>query len=231
MNRRGFSWATESTEHYNLYYETDSMTANSVAAVRVEAEREWEQVLKFLGIQQYEERVSIFLVESKKRMKDLNGLSVSATGFSQSNTICLIPHLSPPSNVGHELLHIMAMNNWSIPDRWINEGLAVAYGGQILEFEIHALAKHLLERDQLPSVYELTHRFTRLQNRRSYPAAGSFVRFLYDHYGLTTVRKIWDSGISGLEQATGVSMHEIEQDWLQVVREANSEGIVFDEDP
>ncbi len=217
----------DTTEHFDVFYESGSKTAARVADVRVEAEQAREQVLKFLVEERYDQRVSIFLVESKQRMKDLIGLSISATGFNQTNTICLIPHSLPPSNVGHELLHVIAMNNWSVPDRWINEGLAVAYGGQILEYEIHALAKHLIERDQLPSFHELTHRCARLGNRRSYPAAGSFVKFIYDQYGLATVRKIWDAGASGLEQATGVSMHEIEQDWLDVVREADSGGIEY----
>lgn len=119
------------------------------------------------------------------------------------------------------------MNNWEVPDRWINEGLAVAYDGQVLEYELHALAHHLLQQDQLSSLQELTDGFARMPNWRSYPAAGSFVKFLYDQYGLATVRKIWDAGASAIESATGVSMDEIELAWLGVVRMADSEGIVF----
>ena len=117
------------------------------------------------------------------------------------------------------------------PDRWINEGLAVALDGQVLEYELHALAGHLLEQDQLPSLHDLTHRFARLPNRRAYPAAGSVVKFILDHYGLATVRKIWDGGVSALDSATGISRRALEPAWLAVVREADSEGIDFDAGP
>ena len=100
VNRSSFSWTKDITEHFDLFCEAESKTAGQVAAVRIEAEQEWEKVLTFLKEEQYDQRVSIFLVQSKQRMKDLIGLSISATGFNQTNKICLIPHSSPPSNVG-----------------------------------------------------------------------------------------------------------------------------------
>lgn len=70
LDRSGFSWDSDSTEHFDVLYETASMTAKCTAAFGVESEQAREQVLSFLEEDQYDERVSIFLVESKERMAD-----------------------------------------------------------------------------------------------------------------------------------------------------------------
>ena len=228
-SKSGFTWApTTTTEHFDSYAEVGSRAERDLPAFQIEAERTWGDVLEFIGEERYDERVSIFLVDSRQRMKDLIGLSINATGFYKTNVVCLVAGALPPATVGHELVHVIATNEWGTPDRWINEGFAVAFDGRILEYEIDDLAKYLLERGLLPSLDDLTRRFSRLPNRASYPAAGSFVKYMLDTYGLAAVRQVWKEGRRALPSATGVTSHDLEQHWLAAVREANATGITYE---
>ena len=228
VNEPGFDWAEPTTtEHFTIYAEVGSSGAAGMPVFRTDAENARTAVLQYLGQTRYDPRISVFQVETQDRMKALTGLSTNATSHYRTNLIVLVSGQLPPATVGHELVHVVAQNRWGVPNDWINEGLAVAYDGRVLQYPVHNLAKYLLDQGQLPSLEDLTKKFTSLPTRASYPAVGSFVSFLREQYGMAAVKQVYNEGAGGLKFATGVTADSLEQQWLERVRQADASGIEY----
>ncbi len=68
--------------------------------------------------------------------------------------------------------------------------------------------------------------YAKLPGLVSYPAAGSFMRYLYETHGLETVKAVW--GGDTLPEATGMSVDELDVVWRRVLASADAEGITYE---
>jgi hypothetical protein len=226
--RRGFTWSTHPFDGFVLYVEPDSAAARDLDGVKADARRARQRVLTYLKEPMYEPTVSIFVVDTRERMKDLIGRRSNAMAYHTTNVLCLVWADTWRIGATHELLHVVAMNRWGVPERWVNEGMAVDAARLWRGHDLHALCKHLRAQGELPSLADVTRRYDRLPGLVAYPAAGSFVRFLRESHGLETLRQVWDGGRRVLPAATGMHMEAIETVWLAVVDAAEAEGIQYD---
>jgi hypothetical protein len=224
--RPGFSWEIHPRDAIVTYVEPGSAAAGNVSTIAEDAARAKREVLTYLGEDVYEPTISVFVVDSRQRMKDLTGRATQGTGFYSSNSICIV--WTGRIRTTHEMLHIIAMNVWGVPARWVNEGAAVDAAGPWLDEDVHAVSKVLLARGKLPTLDGITRRFNDLPTRISYPAAGSFVRYLRETYGRDALRRVWQRGRRELPRVTGMSVAELEAAWLDVVRAADAEGVEYE---
>jgi hypothetical protein len=225
--QRGFDWQTHAIDGYVVYYEAGSVASRDLDAIEADATAARETVLDYVGETAYEPVVSIFVVDTRDRMEDLIGRRSNATAYYTSNSICLIWADTWRVGVTHELFHVVAMNLWGDPERWINEGMAVDVAGPWLGHDPHAVCKVLRSRGELPSLADLSRRFNRMSSMISYPAAGSFARYVREHHGMGALREIWDGGRKAIPTATGSSLDDLEAAWLEVVEQADAEGIDY----
>lgn len=225
--RRGFTWATREVDDFVIYVEPGSAASRVIEAIAADARSARVNVLRYLQEPVFEPTVSIFVVDSRDRMRDLIGRRSNAIAYHTSNAICLVWSNSLQVGTVHELLHIVAMNLWGVPERWVNEGAAVDCRGRWLGHDVHAVCKHLHAGGNLPSLPDITRRFDKLPGLASYPAAGSFVRYLRETYGLEAVRAVWDGGRRALPEATGVDLGTLESAWLNVVEQADARDIDY----
>ena len=174
-----------------------------IEAIELDAEASRRHVLEVIGADGYPDRVSIFVVGSRPRMAALIGWETNGTAFHETNTMCVVVTDRIPIRATHELLHVVATNLWGVPQRWINEGLAVYAAGTWHGHDLHALCRLLHRRGDLPGLADLTRRFKRLPDRASYPAVGSFVRYLAETYGDGAVKTVREGGARALPVATG----------------------------
>ena len=225
--RRGFAWQTHEREGFVIYVEPATVAAEQIDAIASEAREARRQVLAYLEEPPYEPIVSIFVVDSRDRMKDLIGRPSNATAYYTSNSLCLVWTDTWRGGATHELLHVLAMNQWGVAERWVNEGMAVDAAGPWQGLDVHAVCKHLRTRDELPSLNDITRRFNQLPGVVSYPAAGSFVRYVREAYGLDTLRMVWDGGRRELPAATGMALDDLETAWHEVLEQADARGIEY----
>ena len=225
--RRGFTWTTHEVDDFVIYVEAGSDASRETDAIAADARSARVTVLRYLQEPLFEPTVSLFVVDSRDRMQDLIGRRSQATAYYTSNAICYVWSNALKVGATHELLHIVAMNLWGVPERWINEGAAVDARGRWLGHDVHAVCKHLRAGGDLPSLPDITRRFEKLPGLASYPAAGSFVRYLRETYGLAAVRAVWDGGRRALPEATGVDLGTLESAWLDVVEQADARDIDY----
>ncbi len=93
--------------------------------------------------------------------------------------------------------------------------------------DLHALCRFLYRRGDLPDLADLTRRFKRLPDREAYPAVGSFVRYLAETYGNEVVKTVWEGGARALPVATGLSVAELQDEWIAFLAHADDSGIEY----
>jgi hypothetical protein len=91
-------------------------------------ERPMPRILELLGEQSYSEKIHIFAVGSRARMKALIGRESNGHAFTDDQTVCCVFSDKIRAGGAHELMHVITWNRWGRmkPDRaWLSEGLAV----------------------------------------------------------------------------------------------------------
>jgi hypothetical protein len=224
---KDFAWVAESDRGVRVFAEAGTQSAKSLSTTADQAVQARGTVLSALQITAYDADISIFVVENRERMEKLIGRQTNATIFHEANVMCVV-WSEHSDRVQHEMVHIVAMNEWGVPQRWINEGLAVDVTGLWVGRNVDAVCKILQERGELPSLDELTRRFDGFKSAVSYPAAGSFVRFVRETYGLETVRRIWNDGWRSIPEHTGNEWNEIELMWQARIDNTHVDGVVYD---
>ena len=123
--RTGFEWRSRAADGFVVHVEADSATEPDHERILAAAREARGSVLAYLGEPTYEPVVHVFAVDDRARMRALIGRETNAMAYYRSNSLCLVWPRSGRSGVHHELLHVVAMNRWGVPERWVNEGAAV----------------------------------------------------------------------------------------------------------
>ncbi len=230
-DRGGFTWERHELDGFVLYVETGSAASENTSKLGTDAIAARQHVLSYLQVGPYEPTVSIFVVGDRDRMKDLVGRRSNGTGYYTSNAVCLVGTDGIRHGATHELLHVIAMNLFGVPERWVNEGAAVDATGPWQGYDVHAVCKHLRADGALPSLRDMTRRFDKLPGLVKYPASGSFVRYLRNTYGIDSVLRVWDAGRRVLPDVTGMDLAALEAAWLEVVEQSDVTGIEYNISP
>ncbi|MFG0276070.1 MAG: hypothetical protein ACF8QF_13545 [Phycisphaerales bacterium] len=209
-----FEWTAADSNGCIIYSERGSESASALPEIAAKAAAARELILRGLELDTYDPTLSIFVIDTRERMRTLIGRETNGVGFHISNAVCLVWPRTGSSGLRHEIAHVVAMNAWGVPERWINEGLAVHLTGQWIGENIDATAAALHDRGELPSLDDLTRRFNSIPSEVGYPAAGSLVGFIEAQSGLDGVRAVWGGGRRSLGAVTGMSTEELEDAWL-----------------
>ncbi len=212
-SKKGFEWQVDSTAHFSIFVERGSEGSLRLDEVRRDVEQSLVRVHQVLDVHDTEPRSYLFLVDSRERMRDLIGAETNGMAFYKTRVLCYIVNERMLLSATHELLHVVAMNRWGVPEHWLNEGLAVFATGNWHGHDIHALAAYLGREGVLLPLDQLMSDFNRANDLISYPQAGSVVRFLYETHGVDAVRSLWKG--ETLEQVAGLSVGAFEAAWKE----------------
>lgn len=123
----------------------------------------------------------------------------------------------------HELIHVLVGRAFApgTPPRWLQEGLAQYYSGELGPQVAEDLTSVVFGRDQLFSLRELSGGFhgDAVQARHAYAAAADFIGFLGREHGEDAVRGVVAEMAGGatfsdaLATATGSDLATIEGEW------------------
>ena len=214
-----FSWVSDTTAHFIINYEKQSPAEERIEHIIQDLEASYVHIESLLGESYaYKNNLQVFIVSSRSQMKNLIGYETNGTAFSKTEVLCYIVSATMTLSARHELLHVMAMNQWGIPDLWINEGLAVYADDQWHGHNLHALASHLNETDEMISIRDLQSNFRKHNDLVTYPLAGSLVKFIYEAYGVESVKSMWQG--TSVQQALGIDVDGLEEEWLNTLPEA-----------
>ena len=221
-SRRDFRWTTARTEHVDLYVEENSFAAARIDSLMTRSEAAWSRVLELLGVGTYTPRISVFVVDSRERMQALIGVTTNGQAIPRRHAAFYVYNAQVDAFGAHEILHVVAKNLWGDADDWINEGLAMYADDRWQGNPLHTVASYHLERGTLIPLAFLLRRFNAHDVMTSYPAVGSFAKFIYERYGREAVRQAWYDGVPALSAATGKTLEALETEWHTVVRSSQT---------
>lgn len=112
----------------------------------------------------------------------------------------------------HEVCHVMANNAWGKPERWLDEGLATC-SDERTRRDVLRRSFELWQRHELPTLARLARDFLTYPESVSYPAAGSFVRFIHERHGTGKLKELWRGGLDAVPRIFHRSADELEREW------------------
>ena len=187
---KGFVWKSEKSANFVFYFEPQTPAERDIEKIKANMEKERSAAETLLGATSRLE-IDVFLVDSLKRMKDLVGAERHA--WASSATIGATYGDDGIRRIGaHEILHCLALELWGESSGlWANEGLAVYSEDHWRGIPLHLVAKWLLDKGYLLPMSVLTESDVWKTNMFTYPQCGSFVKFIYERYGMVIMKDIY----------------------------------------
>jgi hypothetical protein len=222
----GFVWKSDKSQNFVYYFEAHSPAERDIENIKTNMEKERSTVEKVLGAVS-RQKLEVFLVDSLKRMKELVGSERHA--WANDTVIGATYGDEGIRRVGaHEIFHCLALKLWGkASGLWVSEGLAVYSEDQWRGIPLHLLAKWLLDHQKLLPMTTLTNSDSWKTSMITYPQCGSFVKFIYEKYGMAVMKDIYLNGIHVAGKRKGKSLPELEKEWLAELAKFDASGVNY----
>lgn len=197
---KGFTWVSRSTPHFDVYLEEGSNAAQSADALIRTLEESRRHVEELLDAKPAV-RSTVFVVDSRARMKALTGLDT--TSFANGRTIFAVHREDSKFQGAREICLGIARTAWgAYSAAWIRDGLCAYADDAWQGLPLHGVAKALLARGKLVPLKKVVKDsdYRRIPESIGSPEAGSFVKFLYEVHGRDAVKTIWERGPKNIEE-------------------------------
>ncbi|MFO7889001.1 MAG: peptidase MA family metallohydrolase [bacterium] len=228
-NHKNMKWQTKTTSHFKLYFEAETYAHKNLSVLKKGVEKLYSHILSLLGEKAYNDTIHIFIVDSRKTMKDLLGWETNGSAFPKQNVACYVYSKAVKAATSHhEITHIISINLWGNSQTWIKEGVAVYSDNCWHGYSLHGLCKYLMKKHTLVPLKSLMTKFNSYNDLITYPQAGSFVKFLYENYGLETVKRIWKKGGHSIPAIIGKDLETLEQEWHNILNKNELTNIKYE---
>jgi hypothetical protein len=222
-----FHWVKDSCASSDIYFEAGSWAAHNIAFVKSNADSALVHILRLIAQTRFPHRLNYFIVDNRPRMNALIGLQTNGIAFARELVICAVANDTVRALGAHEMFHVVTMNAWGSTADWVNEGMAVYSDDQWRMQGLHALAHYLQQHRKLPSLEQLTKEFRQGNSLLTYPAAGSFVKFLYERFGRSEIELLWKQGFAAFCKSVQRSESELQYQWHNTISEFNTDSVHY----
>jgi hypothetical protein len=116
----------------------------------------------------------------------------------------------------HELMHVLSWQRWGTPGgQWLSEGVATAAVGGCHGQSLHAIAGAIVRDGRDVPLAELRRAFVVEGDRgiTYYIEAGSLVEYVREQFGRDGLRRLWETGLRGVQASLGVDQAALEAGW------------------
>lgn len=232
LSNTSCNWQHDSTAHFDYYYELNSPSAVYVDTAKIYFEKMFSELLSFLGVNNYGSKLNLFMVGSRKRMKEiLSWQETNGIAKTEDNTVYSVFNKDINTFGKHEFCHVICFNSFGgrCKEIWINEGLAVASDDRWWGFDLYSLSNYLITKKKLIPIRDLMDDFHSYNSLISYPECGSFVKYIKEKYGLDLIRDIWAEGAKALGDKLNKKVESIESEWLGEIKKHDYKDINYEE--
>ena len=210
-NKRGFRWQTNRTEHFSVYYEANSAVVPRLQEIAASVEVSRVSVLRLIQKKDFPDRIHVFLVDSKPRMKDLMGSTPYGGAIAKIRVVFAVVNATNNGCSTHEFCHVIAGATWGKPERWIDEGFASYSDERWRNRDV--IVAELARQGRLLPLKTLAKDFLRHPDDLTYHESASFLGFVIERYGWDKFKAIWRGGYQSIPKVLGRSMSELETEW------------------
>jgi hypothetical protein len=212
-----FNWTVESpSKKLFIYYEKNSFGEQHKQQLIEDIKDHIESTCGFIGINEYDQDIHFFVVESRSQMAILIGYETNgSTNYKQNYITAIYSESINSVSSNHELFHLIAVNLWGKPENWFNEGMAVYADNNWYGYNLHELAKYLIDSNKIISTNKMRRRLRKHDSMITYPLLGSFVKYIDETYGRKLTKYFWESGKKKMKKPFKINLADLEQEWLE----------------
>ncbi len=212
----GFRWQTITNAHFTFYFEADTATVPRLAEIQRNSEASRTNILKLIGREDFSERIHVFLIASRSRMKDLMGAEQFGGAIASIRAVFAVVNATNNGCSTHEFCHVIAAATWGKPERWIDEGFA-SYSDERWRHR-DQIAAQLAEQGRLLPLPTLAEDFLKHPEGVTYIQSASFLGFVIERFGMEKFRVIWKRGFKSIPIVLGRPTAEVEAEWRAHLR-------------
>jgi hypothetical protein len=222
----GFVWKSDNSNCFVYYFEPQTPAERDIEKIKAVMEESRASLKKLIGGSS-QQKIDVFIVDSRKRMKELTGFEMNAWTIGIVQGVVYNDRIRAIG--AHETCHFLAAQLWGKPSGlWANEGLAVYSDNNWQGIPLHLVAKRLLDAGQLLPLKTLTHnKFPKNADMITYPQSGSFVKFIYEKYGMNVMKDLWCNGIKSSGKPIEKTLPELEKEWLEELAKFDASAISY----
>ena len=220
---------TLETPHFVIHYARTPEIEEDLPLIAADHEFRYAEVVAQLGVAPPGKLTSYYFASADQKAMWIGARSVEMTKPWQ-RAILLDHRAFPHPSLRHEIAHAVAsefgdpvfgvaVKHGVLVNPGLIEGLAVAidWPGNDGSLTPHQAVRVLEALGYEPSLRGLMSlEFFAASSARGYTTAGSFVRFLLDHYGAAPLRAVYHSG-GDFEAAYGKSLDQLEVEWKHML--------------
>ena len=215
----GFQWTCEGKSPFRYCYPSGLQPA--IAELKRNAQESLARSLQLTGMTNYSDkpRIYIFVLVSDSDLKRF--MNVDAYGASEPRDHAVFFVWGHPDALTHELNHEILTTLWGPAEPWIAEGFAAYAAGPN---DVDAQVRKLIGRQKylpLANLVDPEWNASVYPAGQIYPELGSFVRYLYQSYGMARLNQVWRGGCESLERTLGKPLAQLEQEWLAALKGTN----------
>jgi len=203
-----FHWQTVTTEHFTIYYETNTATARRLDEIRASVELSRSNVLQLIRVQDFPDRIHVFLVDSLPRMKALRGSAGYGGAIAKIRVVFAVVNETNNGCSTHEICHVIASAVWGKPERWLDEGFASYSDERWVRRDV--IAARLAADNRLLPPETLARDFAKHPEEVTYIQSSSLVGFVIQRHGMEKFKRIWRDGFESIPKALGLGVDGLE---------------------
>lgn len=223
------AWKTDSTAHTRIHYLDRSPAADSLERLKRDIEVSWTKAVGFVGAAVGDPKmIDVFAVPTREMVREISHIPTNATALNfWEKRVVIIWVAATGWRSPHEIVHIMAYDAWGEANAWwLGEGVAIAASGWF-GVDVDVAAKCLDAARRLVPLDVVVRRGTpedRMQNIVG-AEAGSFVRFLIEHFGRDKLGRVYASGAGALQATYGEPLAQLEREWREHLDGVSTAGV------
>ncbi|HOP06675.1 MAG TPA: hypothetical protein PLF13_05210 [candidate division Zixibacteria bacterium] len=225
LEQPDFNWQTRTTAHYRIHYLPGSTAERQLDSLSAYNEEIITRHLALLNETAFDRIIDLFYFDSREQIESIVSKPFRALADAASMTVLAVRNDSDRARDAHEIMHVVSFDLWGGWDRrndlaWLSEGLATRADDPCNGYNQTELAAHILfKTNSAPSLDSLALSFREYPEMIGYMLAASFVDYVIDRHGIDKLHRLWQVGYAGLEDTLGLSIADIERDWITYVRE------------
>lgn len=205
-------WTQHATSHFQLRAQAGVRSRKKLKAIGEKMDAIQQELLTLLN-ETEKQRLVIFLLKDKQTLTSYTGFPANGYTDTQKGIIYFVDKEPFHLALRHETMHALSWRLWGVPNTyWLSEGLAVYASGNCGNYHLHSLAHALNKQGKITDIKSLTQNFDFRALEPSLQAA-SMVKFIYEEYGVSTLKYYWKNGFSDTSDGIKLSIQELKKNW------------------
>lgn len=203
---------TKTVNNITYYFPSEIDIQRRNSAIK-ECQKSIEENLKLIEETEFDNKMDIEFVRSRKEMLKYTGMAAQGMAFPDRDVFfTLLKDTGSP--IKHEMMHMITMYKWGTPpisSTWMNEGLATYAGGTCFEYSLEEIYKYFIQSSKLISMNKLSQDFYENPDVIAYTQSAFISKYLIENYGISKFKELWKNGYEKLNEIYGFDSQTLER--------------------